>query len=123
MTYLVKMAIGDIRSIEAAVRLLLNQRGFGVITEIDISELLNDTPDLERPSFKILGAFNPLFVKLALEIDRSAALFMPCRILLEQCETGVRVSAMDPFSIMDMVGMKPLADEAMMLLNEVLEQL
>ena len=123
MADLEKLVLGEMVDVEAAVRRALAERGFGVLTEIDVAATLKSKLGVERSPLKILGACNPAFANRALEIDRSVALFMPCNVVLEQTEDGIRVSAMDPSIMMGTPGMKPIAEEATQLLAEAIQGL
>lgn len=86
---------------EAAVRTALAEQGFGVLTEIDVAATLKAKLDVDRPALKILGACNPTLANQALELDPTAALVLPCNVVLEPGEGGgTRVSAVDPRELM-----------------------
>ncbi len=110
----------DMATAEADIRAALAERGFGVLTEIDVAATLKNKIGVERSGLKILGACNPGFAHRALEADPNVALFMPCNVVLEQVGGKVKVSAMDPSSMMTDPGIKEIADEATKLLDEAL---
>jgi uncharacterized protein (DUF302 family) len=97
---------------EAAIRTSLADNGFGVLTEIDVAATLKAKLDVDRPPLKILGACNPGFAARALEIDPSAALLLPCNVVLEAVDGGTRVSAVDPLALMGAPELAELATEA-----------
>lgn len=97
---------------EAAIRSSLSEQGFGVLTEIDIAATFKQKLDVERPPLKILGACNPQLAHRALTLDPSAALALPCNVVLEATEDGTKVSAVDPHEIMDDPAFAELADDA-----------
>lgn len=102
----------DITETEAAVRDLLAQQGFGVLTEIDIAATFKAKLGIDRPPLKILGACNPQLAYQALEADPDAALVLPCNVVLEATEHGTTVTAADPHDIITNTALKPLADDA-----------
>jgi uncharacterized protein (DUF302 family) len=108
---------------EAAVRAALADNGFGVLTEIDVAATLKAKLDVDRPALKILGACNPGFANRALELDPSAALVLPCNVVLEAADSGTRVSAVDPRSLMDTPGFAELAGEAAASLQAAIDAL
>ncbi len=82
---------------EAAIRTALADVGFGILTEIDIAATLKAKLDVDRPALKILGACNPTFAHQALELDPTAALVLPCNVVLEPDGSGgTRISVVDP---------------------------
>jgi len=90
----------DMAAAEAAVRAALVDQGFGVLTEIDIAAVLKTKIDVDRSPLKILGACNPHLAHRALSVDPSAALMLPCNVVLEIAGDETRVSAIDPRDIM-----------------------
>lgn len=53
------------------------------------------------PALKILGACNPTFAHQALQVDLSAALVLPCNVVLEPgVDGGTRISIADPRDLM-----------------------
>ena len=98
---------------EAAVRAALAEQGFGVLTEIDIAATLKAKLGIDRPPLKILGACNPTFANDALELDPSAALVLPCNVVLEPGpDGGTRISAVDPRELMPGAAFAQLAADA-----------
>ena len=100
---------------EEAVRHALGEQGFGVLTEIDVAEVLRAKLGVSRGALKILGACNPGFAHKALEIDPSAALLLPCNVVLEDVGGGsTKVSIADPRALLGGDGgdILALAEEA-----------
>ncbi|HEX2850640.1 MAG TPA: DUF302 domain-containing protein [Acidimicrobiales bacterium] len=86
---------------EAAVRGALAEHGFGVLTEIDVAATFKAKLGIDRPALKILGACNPGFANRALELDPTAALLLPCNVVVEDAGDGrTRVAAVDPRELM-----------------------
>ena len=114
----------EIQDAEAAVRKALGDRGFGVLTEIDVAATLKEKIGVDRAPMKILGACNPLLAHKALESDPDLALVLPCNVVLEQVD-GNRtvVKAVDPHSLISGEGLEALADEAASKLTEALASL
>ena len=107
---------------EAAVRTTLAGNGFGILTEIDVAATLKAKLGVERPPLKILGACNPDFANQALEIDPTAALLLPCNIVLEPSgDGGTHISAADPRDLMPEPALKELAEAAAAKLTAALE--
>jgi len=103
---------------EAVVRDALAAQGFGVLTEIDIAATFKAKLGVERPPLKILGACNPQFAHRALELDPSAALMLPCNVVLTGDGERTHVSIADPRTLMPGDALALLADEAAGRLSE-----
>lgn len=116
-----KIVEGDFTTVEATVRSALADRGFGVLTEIDVAATLKAKLGVDRPALKILGACNPSFANRALNIDPSVSLILPCNVVLEVVGDKIKVSAMDPSVLMDSPEMKELALEATELLSGMID--
>jgi uncharacterized protein (DUF302 family) len=100
---------------DVVVREALAAQGFGVLTEIDVAATLKAKLGVERPPLVILGACNPQFANRALEIDPTAALVLPCNVVLEAIGGGTRVRIVDPGALIgasDHPELVPLAAEA-----------
>ncbi|MGA8297599.1 MAG: DUF302 domain-containing protein [Acidimicrobiales bacterium] len=103
----------DLKDTDKAVRLALAEEGFGVLTEIDVAATLKQKLGIERPPLRILGACNPNLAHRALELDPSAALVLPCNVVIEPDPSGgTRVTFADPRELMPGASFRELADEA-----------
>ena len=86
---------------EVALRQVLSEEGFGILTEIDVAATLEARLGVHRPPLKILGACNPSFAHRALEIDPSLALLLPCNVVLEDAGEGrTHVAIADPRALL-----------------------
>ena len=121
MSELVKLFDADFATVERSIRAALAERGFGILTEIDVAATLKNKLGVNRSALKILGACNPTFAHQALEIDPSVALFMPCNVVIEQLGDKVQVSAMDPSIMMGSPETEAIAQEAQRLLGEAVQ--
>jgi len=89
---------------EAKVRNTLKERGFGILTEIDVKTTLKEKIGAEFRPYKILGACNPGFAHKALTSETEIGLLMPCNVIVYEGESGaVHVSAVNPMQAMGMV--------------------
>jgi uncharacterized protein (DUF302 family) len=123
MNELEKVVTGTMVSVEAEVRSALVKAGFGVLTEIDIAATLKEKLGVERAPIKVLGACNPKLINQALEIDTSVALYVPCNVVLQAIDGGIKVSALDPLSIMSSPEMEELGLQARGLLIRAIDSL
>ena len=79
----------------------LKKEGFGVLTEINVSETLKKKIDVDFKKYKILGACNPQFAYKALSAEDKIGVFLPCNVVVEENDNGeIEVSAVDPIASM-----------------------
>ena len=96
------------------VRAALQQQGFGVLTEIDVTATLRARLGAQIEDYIILGACNPPFAHQALDIDRSIGLLLPCNVVIRAVPAGTVVEALDPQVMVTLTGrpeLKPVANE------------
>jgi len=96
------------------VRAALQQQGFGVLTEIDVTATLRARLGEQIEDYIILGACNPPIAHQALDIDRSIGMLLPCNIVVRAAADGTVVEALDPQVMVTLTGrpeLKPVADE------------
>ena len=60
----------------------LSDVGFGILTEISLSNAFKIKLDLEFKNYKILGACNPTLAHEAVNYEEFIGILMPCNILL-----------------------------------------
>lgn len=105
----------------------LKKEGFGVLTEIDVSQTLKKRIDVDFKKYKILGACSPRHAYQALTEEDKIGVFLPCNVVVEEHENGeVEVSAVDPVASMISVGNNNLGDIAVEIqqkLKQVIENL
>lgn len=106
---------------------VLSQKGFGVLTRIDVKETLKKKIDVDFRPYIILGACNPKFAHQALNAESKIGVMLPCNVIVEQTEAGaVEVTAVDPMASMQAIENPDLGDIAMQvqgLLREVIAEL
>jgi uncharacterized protein (DUF302 family) len=96
------------------VRAVLQEQGFGVLTEIDVTATLRASLGEQMEDYLILGACNPPAAHQALGIDRSIGLLLPCNVVVRAIPAGTLVEALDPQVMVTLTGrpeLKPVADE------------
>jgi len=78
------------------VRFALKEEGFGVISEINMSEKLHEKLGVDYPPSIILGACNPKIAYQALQDNPDVALALPCNVVLREEDGKTIVSALLP---------------------------
>ena len=116
-----KVVDRPIEQVEPALREALAGQGFGVLTEIDVAATLKAKLGIDSPALKILGACNPTLAHQALEIDPSAALLLPCNVVLRGDRATTEISIADPRALMPGPELAELASEALVRLSAALD--
>jgi uncharacterized protein (DUF302 family) len=110
---------------EARVREELEEEGFGVLTEIDVTATLKKKLDVDFRPYKILGACNPPYAHKALEAEDKIGTMLPCNVIVQDNGDGrTEIAAVDPVASMQSVeneGLRPIAEEIRDRLRTVIE--
>ncbi len=103
--YINKTIEGSFEETIAQVKEALTKEGFGVLSEISISEKLKEKLSVDYPKYTILGACNPVFAFKALQEENKIGTMLPCNVIVRQVDkTTVEVAAIDP--VVSMVGVE-----------------
>ncbi len=124
-SYGMKTAVSlDYESAVAKVTEELKAEGFGVLTEINVKEVLKRKLDVEFRKYVILGACNPPLAHKTLKAEKDIGLLLPCNVIVYEDDGGsVVVAAMDPSAAMRVVenpAVEPIADEVTHKLERVI---
>lgn len=105
----------------------LRLEGFGILTEIDVTETLKRKLNVDFPNYTILGACNPPFAYRALQAEPKIGLMLPCNVVIQELANGeIEVSAVDPIASMQAIQnreLQSIAEEIQLKLKKVIEQL
>lgn len=96
----------------AAVTAALAKEGFGIISEINVTDTLRKKLGVEFRPYKILGACNPQFAHRAIEAEANIGVMMPCNVVVQDFGTHVQVAAINPMVAMQSVGNADLEEFA-----------
>ncbi|MCF8483609.1 MAG: DUF302 domain-containing protein [Rhodobacteraceae bacterium] len=88
---------------DARTRKALGDKGFGVLTEIDVAATMKKKLDQEMPPYLILGACNPKMAFEAIGIEPRVGAMLPCNVIVRAVEGGVEISAIDPVASMQAI--------------------
>ena len=116
-----KITGATIDEAEARARKALADRGFGVLTEIDVQKTMKQKLDVDMSGYRILGACNPKMAHQAIGLEPRVGAMLPCNVILREVEGGVEVSAIDPVASMQAIendGLKSVAGEVRDLLGK-----
>lgn len=105
----------------------LKEKGFGVLSDIDIKETLKKKLDVDFRNYRILGACNPPNAYKALQAEPHIGLMLPCNVIVQEHNDGrVEVSAVDPVVSMQAIenpSLGKVAQDVRAMLREVIEAL
>jgi len=127
MYYLTKRLEGaDFDKTVTKVREALAERGFGILTEIDVQATLREKLGEEMAPYLILGACNPPFAHRAISAEPQIGVLLPCNVVVRADGDDIVVDAMEPQAVMEMVespGVGEVAAEVQALLKSVVASL
>jgi uncharacterized protein (DUF302 family) len=86
--------------VDARVRKALADKGFGILTEIDVQATMKKKLDVDMEPYLILGACNPSMAHQAIAMEPRVGAMLPCNVILRGVNDGVEVSAIDPVASM-----------------------
>jgi uncharacterized protein (DUF302 family) len=86
--------------IDARTRKALFDKGFGILTEIDVQATMKKKLDVEMSAYRILGACNPKMAHQAIALEPRVGAMLPCNVILRAVDGGAEVSAIDPVASM-----------------------
>ncbi len=105
----------------------LKNAGFGILTEIDVSETLKKKLGAAFRNYRILGACNPAMAHQALEIEDKIGTMLPCNVIVKDLGGGnIEVAAIDPVASMAAVpneALHQVADKVRDMLRKMIEVL
>ena len=79
----------------------LKEKGFGVLTEIDMKATMKAKLDEDIPNYIILGACNPPAAFKSIQAEERIGLMLPCNVIVRQIsDDKVEVAAIDPVASM-----------------------
>jgi len=105
----------------------LKQQGFGIISEIDVTQTLKAKIGVDFRNYRILGACNPKLAHEALSLEDKIGTMLPCNVVVQDVGSGkTEVAAIDPVASMAAVEnprLKDAAQHVQTLLRKVIDSL
>jgi uncharacterized protein (DUF302 family) len=105
MGYTINRLIADagFDAVDARTRAALGDKGFGILTEIDVKATMKKKLDVDMPAYRILGACNPKMAHQAIGMEPRVGAMLPCNVILREVDGGIEVSAIDPVASMQAI--------------------
>lgn len=107
-------------------RELLQEKGYGVLAEIDIQAKLKEKLGVDIGPYTILGACNPPLANKALDAEPELGTLLPCNVIVYEREAHTHVAAVEPetlLSVVDNEALLPIARQVREDLSRVVEGL
>ncbi|OBK64278.1 ABC transporter [Mycobacterium colombiense] len=108
----------DFDKVVSRAREVLKDRGFGMLTEIDVQATLKEKLGETMERYLILGACNPPLAHRAVTANKHVGLLLPCNVVVRedaQHPKIVHIEAMNPqlmVQVVDDPALVPVAEEA-----------
>ena len=122
-----KVINGTILDVENLLREKLLNNGFGVITEIDIKEKLEDKLGVDFRNYKILGSCHPPSAYESLEIDLNVGILLPCNFVVWDNKDGsatvATIKASSLLSVLKNSELNHVGEKVDKLVSSVMDQL
>ena len=122
-----KVINGTILDVENLLREKLLNNGFGVITEIDIKEKLEDKLGVDFRNYKILGSCHPPSAYESLNIDLNVGILLPCNFVVWDNKDGsatvATIKASSLLSVLKNSELNHVGEKVDKLVSSVMDQL
>lgn len=99
----------------------LQAEGFGVLSEINITDKFKEKLGVDFRNYIILGACNPPIAYQALQLEAALGLLLPCNVVVYEEGGKTVVAAIDAARMMSIVG-NPDLESAAAQVNEKLKR-
>lgn len=91
---------------------LLQEAGYGILSEIDVKAKLEEKLGIEREPYVILGACNPPLARQGLDAEPDLGVLLPCNVVVYERDGRTRVAAVEPGTMLSVVGNEELGSIA-----------
>jgi uncharacterized protein (DUF302 family) len=111
--YFNKTIKGEFEEVIEKVTNELEKEGFGVLTEINVTETLKKKLDVDFRNYRILGACNAPYAHKALKAEDKIGAMLPCNVIVQDKGSGeIEVAAVNPIASMQAVDNEALGEIA-----------
>jgi uncharacterized protein (DUF302 family) len=111
--YFNKTIKGEFEEVIEKVTNELEKEGFGVLTEINVTETLKKKLDVDFRNYRILGACNAPYAHKALKAEDKIGTMLPCNVIVQDKGSGeIEVAAVNPIASMQAVDNEALGEIA-----------
>ena len=103
----------------------LKKEGFGIITEIDVKQILKSKLNIDFDKYLILGACNPPLAHKVLDAERDIGLLLPCNVIVYEQHGITFVASILPTVQMQKIdnpNLMPIATEVETRLKKVIDR-
>lgn len=104
---------------------ILADHGFGVLSEIELSEKLREKLDVDFDDYMILGACNPESAYQGIQKEQELGLLLPCNVIVYREDGKTFVSAIRASNALEVAGnedLEPIAEEVEKDLKKVINE-
>jgi len=102
-------------SVDRKVREELQKEGFGILSEINVTDKFKEKLDRTFRKYLILGACNPALAWEAFGKELNIGTLLPCNVVLYETDEGdTAVMIMDPEAVLSLINNPGVADLAAM---------
>ena len=107
--YFNKTITGEFEEVIEKVTDELEKEGFGVLTEINVTETLKKKLDVDFKKYRIHGACNAPYAYEALKAEDKIGTMLPCNVIVQEIEKEkIEIAAVNPMASMQAVKNKDL---------------
>lgn len=106
-------------------RTLLQEAGYGILSEIDVAVKLKEKLGIEREPYVILGACNPPLARQGLDAEPELGTLLPCNVVVYEQGGRTHEAAVGPEAMLSVVGneaLEPIAKRVREDLTRVVEE-
>lgn len=125
--YYSRVVTGVFEEVITNVIAALKTEGFGVLTQIDVTQTLKDKINVDFHKYRILGACNPPFAYKALQAEDKIGTMLPCNVIVQEKSDGsIEVASINPMTSMQTVNnlvLESIAAEIQNKLHKVIDSL
>lgn len=113
--YMSKTVTGTMDEVQNKTLIALKEVGFGLISEMNMHEKLNEKLGSNLKPYRLLGVCNPKYALDAIEVEENIGLMLPCKILLKETDDGkIQLIFANPAVMMELANnpdLSPIAKE------------